>query len=129
MEIFLNIAWVVLAIAMVALWLRHARRDGHNRRMQLVSLGVLLFILLPAISMTDDLVAAQNPAEVDCCLRRDHDCVGPHSVIPVVPALPLSSFRGLFFAPRSFLVTGRPASPAFESPFLAAVQSRPPPAI
>ena len=49
---------------------------------QFVAMALVILILLPAISMTDDLIAAQNPAEVDCCARRDHDFSSPHSIVP-----------------------------------------------
>jgi hypothetical protein len=127
MELTLNLAWVVLAVVMVILWLRHARRDGHDRRMQLISLGVLLLILLPAISMTDDLVAAQNPAEIDCCLRRGHEYALPDFIFPALTALPVPAFA--YAAPRvlSLLAPPVPSKPAIESSALASIQNRPPP--
>lgn len=127
MESFLNLVWVVLALTMVALWLRHARRDGCGRRMQVVSLAVLLLILLPAISMTDDLIAAQNPAEIDCCLRRGHEYAQPDFLFPAFTALPAPAFA--YAAPRvySLLVPPVPLRPAIESFALASIQNRPPP--
>jgi hypothetical protein len=44
---------------------------GATRRTQMVALAVLILILFPVISVTDDLQAIQNPAEVDSCLRRE----------------------------------------------------------
>ena len=130
MEIFLNLAWVVLALAMVSLWLRHERRDGHDRhdrRMQLVSLAVLLLILLPAVSMTDDLIAARNPAEIDCCLRRGHEFALPDFIFPAFTALPAPAFA--YDTPRvlSLLAPPIPLKPAVESSALAPIQNRPPP--
>ena len=72
MELVLNLAWAFLASIMVGLWLRLAVRTGVNLRMQFVALAVLLLILFPVISVTDDLQVAQNPAEADCLVRRDH---------------------------------------------------------
>lgn len=128
MEIFLNLVWLLLATAMVGCWLRYAPRNGADRRMQLVSLMVLLFILLPAISVTDDLLAAQNPAEVDCCLRRDHDHLNPHSIFPVVAALPLPAFGHISSEVACLLASGALPAPAVDSPALAQIQNRPPPA-
>jgi hypothetical protein len=133
MELFLNFAWLLLASAMIALWLCSTPGKGSrryaDRRLQFVSLLMLIVILLPAISMTDDLLAAQNPAEVDSCLRRDHDYANPHSILPAVAALLLlPSFRGLSFQPLSFFAIRSLAVPAYHSPALAAIQNRPPPA-
>jgi len=127
MELFLNFVWVVLATVMVGLWLRQARREGHDRRMQLISLGVLLLILLPAISMTDDLMAAQNPAEIDCCLRRGHEYAQPDFIFPAFHALPVLAFSCV--APRvlSLLAPLVPLKPVVESSALASIQNRPPP--
>ncbi len=128
MELFLNFAWLLLAAGMFALWLRSDPVKGADRRLQFVSLLMLILILLPAISMTDDLVAAQNPAEADSCLRRDHGYLHPHSIIPAVAALLLPSFRGLSLRPLFLLAVGSHPAPACDSPALAAIQNRPPPA-
>lgn len=129
MELVLNLAWFLLAIVMVIAWLRQAPRQAPSRRVQIVALSVLLMILLPAISMTDDLMAAQNPAEIDCCLRRDHSYSRAHVVFPVVPALPARAFAA---APLRSLPLAAPRivpEPVFDSPFLIRIQNRPPPAV
>jgi hypothetical protein len=128
MELFLNLVWLLLATAMAGCWLRYAPRNGADRRMQLVSLVVLLFILLPAISVTDDLLAAQNPAEVDSCLRRDHDYPNPHSIFPVVAALPLLAFGHISSEVVCLVASGALAEPTVDSPALVQIQNRPPPA-
>jgi hypothetical protein len=130
MELALNLAWFLLALAMVYAWLRQAPRDASARRGQMVALGLLLMILLPAISMTDDLMAAQNPAEVDilCCVRRDHDYPSPHAVFPVVPALPTLAFAGAPFGHMHLAAPGIVPAPVFDPPALAPIQNRPPPA-
>ena len=95
-------------------------RDGaSDRRIQMVALAVVILILLPAISMTDDLVAAQNPAEIDCCAGRHHDhAASPHSIIPAGrnPAAAglhrhIARFYGHGHAQRSpFSICGEPLS-------------------
>jgi hypothetical protein len=124
MEVILNIAWALLAAAMVVLWLRYAPR-GCDRRLQVVSLAMLLAILLPAISMTDDLVRAQNPAEIDCCLRRDHEHA--HPIFPVLAALPVPAFTRTSLRILCLLTPGVPRNPAIDSPALSSIQNRPPP--
>ena len=128
MELTLNLIWMLLATLMFWLWLRHARRDGVSRKTQLLALAVGLLIIFPVISVTDDLLEAQNFAETASCQRKDHVCSNahlmPHSgaefTLPVFadpgtglvrPALP-----GHFFAQRVNI-------PAMES-----IQNRPPPA-
>ena len=129
MELALNLGWALVAVWMLCAWLRVAPHGAKERRAQLVALAVVILILLPAISMTDDLMAAQNPAEVDCSARRDHDFSSAHSKIPAAAAaLPLPAFAGLLFR---FVQTGAPSrlsTPILENPALAPIQNRPPPA-
>lgn len=128
MELALNLAWCLLTLAMVCAWLRQDAHPPLSRRVQLIALGLLLVILLPAISMTDDLMAAQNPAEIDCCLRRDHDYSRVHAVFPVVPALPALAYAGIPFRSLHLVVARIVPAPVFDLPSLAPIQNRPPPA-
>lgn len=128
MEIFLNLAWAALAVCMLCLWLRFAPRTGSDRRIQFVALAMIILILLPVISMTDDLQAARNPAEIDTCLRRDHDWSSPHSIVPAVALLPLLVFASLDFRVRRVPLPGRQPIAAPVNPFLSPIESRPPPA-
>lgn len=136
MEFALNLAWFLLALAMVHAWLRQesrrqlrpAPREAFTRRAQMIALGLLLVILLPAISMTDDLLAAQKPAEVDCSLRRHHEFAGPHAVFPATPALPQPALAGVSFGHLDRSVAGLASAPDVASPALTRIQNRPPPA-
>ena len=55
----------------------------------MLSLAMVVLLLLPVISLSDDLVAWQNPAEADSSLRRatHRDEVHP-SVVPATLGLP-----------------------------------------
>jgi ABC-type uncharacterized transport system YnjBCD permease subunit len=129
MELALNLIWSLLALVMVCLWLRQAPRDASQRRAQMIALCVLLIILLPAISMTDDLMAAQNPAEVDSSLRRDHDYVRPHAIFPAAAAMLQLAFAGVSLDTHHQAVApSLDSAPAFDPPALAPIQNRPPPA-
>jgi hypothetical protein len=128
MELFFNLAWVLLAAFMFCLWLRFAPRAGSSPRMQLVALAVLVAILFPVISVTDDLQATLNPAESDCCLRRDHATSTPHSICPPVATLPLPAIAELSFGLLRMANPGSLHAPAFLHPALAPIQNRPPPA-
>jgi hypothetical protein len=129
MELFLNLAWVLVTAVMAALWLRFGVREGFDRRTQLVALAVLVLILFPVISVTDDLQAAQNPAEADCCVRRDYVVVSAHSILPAVVALfhPITAESPLGL--QHFAVSGEIAVPVAEHPALAAIDNRPPPSV
>jgi hypothetical protein len=127
MELALNLIWSLLALVMVGLWLRQAPREASRRRAQMIALCVLLIILLPAISMTDDLMAAQNPAEVDSSLRRDHDYVRPHAIFPAAAALPQLAYAGVSFDTHRQAAPGLVSAPAVVPPALAPIQNRPPP--
>src|ERR1035437_9217781 len=83
MELILNLAGLLVAAAMACLWLRWAPRKGFDRRTQLVALALLILILFPVISVTDDLLAAQNPAETDYLVRRDHLVSSARPIFPV----------------------------------------------
>ena len=82
MELFLNLAGAFVAAAMVGLWLWSVPRGPKgfpDRRTQVVALALLILILFPVISVTDDLLAAENPAETDLLHRRDHEISGLHA--------------------------------------------------
>jgi hypothetical protein len=128
MELFLNLAWAGLATLMFGLWLRFAPRTGAGRRTELVALAVLLLIFFPVISVTDDIQAFQNPAETDCCQRRDHACSVPHSVLPHGPAHIAPALAELPFGFLSSAAPGGLEAPIFDHPALAPIQNRPPPA-
>jgi hypothetical protein len=130
MELTLNLGWLLVALWMVFAWLRTAPRTVVDRRLQMVALAMVILILLPAISMTDDLVAAQNPAEIDCCVRRthDHDSSSPHSIVPAAISLPLPDFAGDSLAFAGMAAPDNLSSPFVDNPALRPIENRPPPA-
>src|SRR5579863_4909205 len=123
MELILNLAWALAATLMVLLWLRCGLHAG-SRRLQAVSLVVLLLVLFPVISVSDDLVSLQNPAEVDCCARRDHDVAAVISFVPPIVAaiVPISADQ-LPGVQRLSALGDEPALP-FDRPALASVGNR-----
>ena len=127
MELALNLAWALSAIVIVCLWLRCMPQFGASRRTQWVALAVLILILFPVISVTDDLQAVQNPAEVDSCLRRDHAISHPHSIFPAVAALPIPALADLTFGLLQIAVPGRTPVSMTDHPGLSSIQNRPPP--
>jgi hypothetical protein len=130
MELFLNSAWALLAIASVCLWIRLDQRDGAERRSPLIALALLIVILFPVISVSDDLQVLQNPAESDTfqCQRRDCLALCPHSIHPAIAALPEP-----FYSEAAWSFQRNEAGPNFDSravenPAFDAIQNRPPPA-
>lgn len=128
MEFFLNLVWMLSAMLFVGLWLRLARRHGATPRVQAVALLMLIVILLPVISVTDDLQALQNPAEIDCCARRHHAVFCPHSIVPAVAATLPPAIAAPSDGFAHFAVIGHPPLPLVKIPALASIQNRPPPA-
>ncbi len=128
MELLLNLAWALLATLMFWLWLCHAPCQG-IRRTQLVALAVVIVILFPVISVTDDLQMAQNPAEAtDCCARRNHAALCPHSIFPAVATLPSPVFAELSFGFLRFATPSYLPAPTVKISAMASIQNRPPPA-
>jgi hypothetical protein len=106
---------------------RFSPHGAGNRRAQFVALSLLLFILLPAISVTDDLLAAQNPAEIDSCLRRDHEFSGHHGPLLLVAVLPVLFQGGFTSKLPQWAVPGATPLRVSNPPALSAIQNRPPP--
>ncbi len=129
METFLNLAWALLALSSVCLWARFERRTGTDRRRPIVSLLMLIAVLFPVISVSDDLWSIQNPAETDILLRRDHHGVSPHLILPTPTAACQPGFSGVVFTFRhSDALPQEPVAAPSAIP-IGFIQNRPPPAI
>jgi hypothetical protein len=97
---------------------------------QLISLAALTAILLPVISISDDLQAANNPAEVERSAgRRDHlfSLQQAHQGTPCIVALAVPGPRPSVLT-RFSLLPADSAVPAQGTAHLLAPWSRPPPA-
>ena len=127
MELTLNLVWALLAAALVRLWLRTLSPSAARSRTQAVALLMLIVILFPVISVTDDLGASLNPAELDCCARRHHAAACSHSVFPAAATLPPPAFAELSFGFLRFAAPGNRPAPLVKIPALASIQNRPPP--
>lgn len=127
MELFLNVTGALVAIVMVYLWLRCASREGFDRRTQLVGLALLILILFPVISVTDDLMAVQNPAETDSSVRRDHLVTSIRSISPIVAAPPPALVAEVCSACMYREATGARRAPVQKCPSMTPIENRPPP--
>ena len=133
-ELISNLAWVVVVVAVCAIWLR-CQRGGRGKSLlpalgiQLVSLAVLSAILLPVISVTDDLHAFDLPAEVARSCNWDHRQFAAMQALHQTPAVEVPSISGSQPASLktvAFLNTDEtPAGP--RTLHCVAVSSRPPP--
>lgn len=87
MELILNLVWAVLACAGILSWMHADKSTDSSKRTQVVALLMLIVILFPVISVTDDIWAAQNPAETDSCIRR-HELIAQLHILPgaAIPA-------------------------------------------
>ncbi|MGA2754647.1 MAG: hypothetical protein ABSE53_12860 [Terracidiphilus sp.] len=135
MELFCNLAWVAVTVALWGSWFvrrRHARTVSILPAIaaQLISLAALTAILLPVISITDDLQAANNPAEVERSAgKRDHLFSFQQALhgAPGIVALVVPAFRPSLLTRFSLLPTDS-ADPSEGTAHLLAPWSRPPPA-
>jgi hypothetical protein len=127
-EFSLNLAWAAMATAMFILWLRVRSSRQSNGGMQLAALTVCILILLPVISISDDLMTAQVPAETDTSLRWGQRALLCHTVPHHIPVLLHAPPAGLFSAPTDKLAA-ETSHMAFVFPQLSIrLLNRPPPA-
>jgi hypothetical protein len=126
-ELFLNITGALVAVAIICLWLRFAPRSGVHRGTQLVALALLILILFPMISMTDDLLAVQNPAETDVCLRVDHLHLSADSFFPATVSMPDPFNVERHSSFMRDVAPGTLPAAVMNPPALAPIENRPPP--
>ena len=133
MELLSNLAWFAVALALWLTWLARRRAGGKLRSgiaVQLTALAVLTLILLPVISVSDDLQASHNPAEVErTCVRNDLHLLGPQAPPHAAAALTIIISCLLLSSPRIIAFLRPPSLPRSEwMAHVRALPSRPPPA-
>jgi hypothetical protein len=70
-ELFLNLLWLVFSLLLILHWTRAANpRRNWKTGKAFVALLLLVLLLLPVISVTDDLVAMASPSETEHIVRR-----------------------------------------------------------
>lgn len=75
MEVFFNLIWAAVSVALFAVWLicfpqKQKKSLLPGAGTQIVALAMLAIILLPVISLTDDLQAMNTPVEAEHLFRR-----------------------------------------------------------
>ncbi len=105
MELLLNLLWLAASVGLGFLLLnsRGRRRIAsedyiHSHSAAWVSYLVLIAMLLPVISMTDDLQAMVTPADGEQIVRRMEAAVPGHSPIHLHPTVFLQA-RSAWLAP------------------------------
>ena len=115
-------------MVLVWFWMHRGVSGRLPRRAQMLALAMVVLLLLPVISLSDDLAAAQSPAEADSYLRRatERNHVHP-SMVPAMLALPEFQVFGQWpqRISQELLTTDAEALPASVSAH--ASFSRPPP--
>lgn len=97
--------------------------------MQVAALAVLIVILLPVVSLTDDLLACTAPAEVEHLVRRDLDHADGYYHAASIIAAVLSTLRN---NSGTQIISSLTPSMEIGTPreeFLSIVGNRPPPRV
>jgi hypothetical protein len=128
MELILNIAWAAFSLALIVFWAKSSATDRVPRSMQFLALVMTVLLLLPVISLSDDLQAMQGPSETDSCVRRvlhsDENHPATHPVSPAFPE-PIMDSLSLISIFQEVHVIDRPAPLA--PVWTHSLDSRPPP--
>ena len=94
MEILLNCVWLVLGLSLITAWSAHAwstRASEHNdllpsRRLQFMALLMLVVLLFPVISLTDDIAMCTAPRDAERALRLHDSVDGPQPAQAFLPS-------------------------------------------
>jgi hypothetical protein len=133
MELVLNFAWLLMCIVLIALWQHYGHKKpvhgATSRTIQLVALGVVLLILFPVISVSDDLMMAQSPAETVSCVHKCCNCGHHHHQMPTQAALPELTRTQTAVEYTSLVLMSKSLDRATQNPALRRVENRPPPSL
>ena len=88
MELILNLVWLVASIFLVTAWI-WSIREGYIEFewSTLIALILLIVILFPVISMTDDMVMMRAPAEIEHIMRRSEAPLAPVAMLGLLGVL------------------------------------------
>lgn len=138
MELFFNLAWVAVSGILVGLWfLRKGRWADDSLCMsliaQLTALALLVAILLPVISLNDDMMAKILPAESEhIALRNDFQAIADlslHTLWTVLPAFVPVPQPQSQPQPLAWLTVPATEQGTFCAGYLRILGTRPPPAV
>ena len=129
MEPIFNLVWALVAVTGIGFWFMHGRSKAGSNRSSVIGLALLVVILFPVISVSDDLWSLQNPTESDSFHRRDYRGGTPHFQPIAVSSLPKTFGPELISLSWRIGLSHLTASPTVQNPALRPVENRPPPAL
>ncbi|MDE3199986.1 MAG: hypothetical protein KGN79_03610 [Acidobacteriota bacterium] len=134
MELTLNLTWALLAATTLVCWSLKYWRMKNALGGKLLTLAVLLCILFPAVSISDDIWSLHNPAETDILLRRNDSATHAATHSQDIQSYTLTSFLVTVFALPAIAMLGRAKTghlviPFHEAPASFGLTIRPPPAL
>jgi hypothetical protein len=134
LETLSNLTWAGVSLALCAAWF--ASRPGKRRDsllpgagVQAIAILVLTAVLLPVISLTDDLQATANPAETERVTRRADWQPSPGQPLhrlPIALAPPIAPGLPVPMPADGVLIAEAPVSQRTHG-FSRAYTTRPPP--
>lgn len=131
-ELFLNLAWAALSFLLIAGWIWSICK-GHTQFQwtTVIALAMLLVLLFPAISVTDDRVAMTTPIELEHMMRCSESPLGHVAVLGLVGLFATIVLIVLNIAPPRFnsRVRTRVFAEKLLAGFIRAFGVRPPPAV
>lgn len=137
MEILLNLVWAALAVLIFCLWFRIGDRTGTDRRrhdrrrrivaIQIIAILLLIAILFPVISVSDDLMAVQNATEQDGTQRRDYFGAPGHQTTLAFTEIVSILNLDPGCASVHYCAVRNLSRPSIDHPELASIENRPPP--
>jgi hypothetical protein len=138
MEFILNLAWGLLAVYLLSVWWKlRGQKTAYSRcawrmdaRTQLLALCVILVILFPVISVSDDLITIQYPAEAASNIRKYHSvcCASLHTFAASASCEAATGFQLQEQQLSSVALPARSDHASANNPALFKIENRPPPA-
>jgi len=128
-EIVLNLAWALCSAGLIAYWWRYRAANTQPMRMQVFALSMAVLLLLPVISLSDDLASMQGASETDGSVRRILHENHAHLTTPAFMALPKGVTASITFPGwiRECVSLNTPSSVAMR--ISQALSNRPPPVL
>jgi hypothetical protein len=130
-ELILNLVWFATSIFLVAAWIWSIRKGYIEFEWAtLIALILLIVILFPVISMTDDMVMMRAPAEIEHIMRRSEAPLASVAMLGLFGALAaLVLIAVSMAAPRFYSqICSRVFVTRLLDGFIRAFGVRPPPA-
>jgi hypothetical protein len=135
LELLFNLIWVVLSTGLLGFWLLTQRRQQDDRvrsslRIQIAALAILVILLFPVVSITDDLLVCTAPAKVEHLIKQDlqdqqheHTSTASHLVAALLSFQnPAGTLTRAHFCPSTEAVSS-------SEQYLSIVGNRPPPRV